>query len=334
MPSSPDSSGAPSFGAVVIGRNEGKRLARCIRSLSGPALIVYVDSGSSDRSVAIAQDCGAEVVELDLTIPFTAARARNAGFARAREICGGVRYIQFVDGDCELDRDWTSCATCFLESHPGVAAVCGRLRERHPENSIYNWLCDQEWDGPLGEVRSFAGNVMVRCEALAAMGGYRDEVIAAEEDELCVRLRAANWTIYRVSNDMALHDAAMTHFHQWWKRSVRCGYAFGQGAYLHGKNPERHFVWESQRARLWGIYLPLLCLLTGMLFHPIGWATFLIYPLQVLRLVSRRRGPLVNRLLLAAFQVLGRFPEGLGQLNFTYDRLFRRRATLIEHKSI
>jgi glycosyltransferase involved in cell wall biosynthesis len=295
-------------------------------------VLVYVDSGSVDGSVAIARKRGAEIVELDLSIPFTAARARNVGFARARAICGSLRYIQFVDGDCELDPDWTLSATRFLESRPGVAAVFGRLRERNPEKSIYNWLCDQEWNGPIGEVRSFAGNVMIRCEALSSVGGYRDDVIAAEEDELCVRLRAENWTIYRISDDMALHDAEMTHFIQWWKRSLRCGYAFAQGAHLHGRKSERHFVWESRRARLWGIFLPLLCIYTGLLFYPIGWASFLIYPLQVLRLVRRSSGPLSDRLLIAGFQVLGRFPEGLGQLKFVLDKVFRRRAELIEHK--
>lgn len=332
MPQSADERTVPAFGAVVIGRNEGTRLERCLGSLSDAAVLVYVDSGSTDGSVEMARNRGVEVIQLDLSIPFTAARARNVGFARTREICSGLRYIQFVDGDCELNANWTSCATCFLESHPAVAAVSGTLRERHPDTSIYNWLCDQEWNGPTGEVRSFAGNVMIRSDALAAVGGYRDDVIAAEEDELCVRLRAAHWKIWKLRDDMALHDAAMTHFGQWWKRSLRCGYAFAQGADLHGKRPERHFVWESRRARLWGIYLPLICIFAGILLNPIGWLTFLIYPVQVVRLTIRNHGSLSHRMLIASFQVLGRFPEGLGQIKFITDRFSNRRAQLIEHK--
>jgi glycosyltransferase involved in cell wall biosynthesis len=279
-----------SFGAVAIGRNEGQRLIACLQSLSdaSASAIIYVDSASTDGSARSAQDRGVEVVELDLSIPFTAARARNAGFA------------------------------CLLE----IA----------PERSVYNWLCDREWDGPAGEVRACAGNVMMRVQALENVGGYREDVIAAEEDELCVRLRQAKWRIWRIPNEMALHDAAMLYFRQWWKRSVRAGYAFAQGAHLHGATPERHFVWESRRAWIWGLLLPLFCILVGVAFHPFGWIACLIYPLQLIRLTARGSDPLRDRARLALFQVLARFPEGLGQMMFQCDRLLRRRPQLIEHK--
>ena len=65
-------------GAVVIGRNEAERLRHCLNSLLGGGLtIVYVDSDSVDGSAALARSLGAEVVQLDLSRPFTAARARN-----------------------------------------------------------------------------------------------------------------------------------------------------------------------------------------------------------------------------------------------------------------
>jgi len=75
------------LGVVIVGRNEGDRLRRCLASLlSRASLLVYVDSGSSDNSLALAAQMGAQVLELDCTIPFTAARARNAGFAKLREL--------------------------------------------------------------------------------------------------------------------------------------------------------------------------------------------------------------------------------------------------------
>ena len=120
------------FGAVAIGRNEGDRLIRCIKSLSGAQAIVYVDSGSNDGSVTIAQHLGADVVELDVSIPFTAGRARNAGFKRMQEIAPQLEYVQFVDGDCELTVGWTDAAIRFLRESSEVAAVCGRLLEGWP----------------------------------------------------------------------------------------------------------------------------------------------------------------------------------------------------------
>jgi hypothetical protein len=173
---------------------------------------------------------------------------------------------------------------------------------------------------------------MMRVEALATAHGYRDDLIAGEEPELCVRLRAAGWRIWRLDAEMTWHDAAMTHFAQWWRRAIRAGYAFAQGAYLHGGPPERHFLWETRRTWIWGVWVPLSCLAAGLLFSPWGWALFLIYPLQVLRQTLRNQGTPRERATLALFQMLARFAEAWGQVKFLRDRLFQHQTRLIEYK--
>ena len=280
------------FGVVAIGRNEGERLKRCFASLSTGAVLVYVDSGSTDGSTQLALNQGADVINMNMNVPFTAARARNGGFRRLREVVPDLRYVQFIDGDCELIRGWSEQALSFLESHADVGIVCGRLRERFPERSVYNWLCDREWDGPAGEVRACGGNAMMCASALEAVGGFRDDLIAGEEPELCVRLRAAGWRIWRLDAEMALHDAAMTRFSQWWRRAVAGGYAFAQGAYLHGAPPERHWVWESRRAWLWGVWLPLACLTAGIGVPTLGLDRMADLPSPDIRLLVRNCGPL------------------------------------------
>lgn len=321
-----------SFGAVAIGRNEGDRLKACLRSLTDAAPLVYVDSGSDDGSPAWARDAGAEVVELDMRIPFTAARARNAGFRRLRQIAPETAYVQFVDADCALDPAWPEAACAFLAAHPDVAAVAGRRRERQPRASVYNWLCEQEWQTPPGETRAIGGDAMLRAAALDAVGGYREDLIAGEEPELCVRLRAAGWKIWRLDAEMTLHDAAMTRFAQWWRRARRSGYAYANGAQLHGHAPERHWVWETRRARMWGLFLPLLALACSVLLFPWGLAAWLIFPAQLARQSLRNPGDLSQRATLALFQLLSRFAEAAGQLQFLRDRLAGRSGRLIEYK--
>jgi glycosyltransferase involved in cell wall biosynthesis len=320
------------FGVVAIGRNEGERLRRCLNSLSKCDGVVYVDSGSTDGSPQLARGMGAEVVELDLDVPFTAARARNVGFRRLLEIAPAVEFVQFVDGDCEVIEGWPKYAAAFLDSHQTVAAVCGRRRERYPQRSIYNWLCDKDWDRPLGEIRAFGGDVMIRVSALEAVGGYRNDLIAGEEPELCVRLRARGWCIWRLDSEMTLHDAGMTRFGQWWRRAERSGYAFAQGAHLHGASSERHFVWETRRAWLWGVWLPVVGLASVLFFGIWGLLLWMGYPLQFLRQTLRCHGPIGERILLALFQVLSRFPEGVGQIRFMCDRLLGHQTRLIEYK--
>jgi GT2 family glycosyltransferase len=320
------------FGAVAIGRNEGERLKQCLRSLSQAARVVYVDSGSSDGSAEFARSLGVEVVALDTTRPFTAARARNAGLRRLQVIAPSLGYVQFIDGDCEMNGGWPAQALALLEAQPQVAVAFGRRRERHPERSVYNWLCDREWDTPPGEAKACGGDAMMRSGAVERVGCYRGELIAGEEPELCVRLRAAGWQIRRLDGEMTLHDAAMTRFSQWWRRHTRSGYAFAQGASLHGAPPERHWVWETRRALLWGALLPIALLLLTALAWPWGLAGWLIYPLQLLRRYRRLAGPPRQRAALAWFELLSRFPESRGVIQFTIDRIARRRRGLIEYK--
>jgi glycosyltransferase involved in cell wall biosynthesis len=153
-----------SVAAVVIGRNEGARLIACLEALKGDvAQVIYVDSGSSDGSVEAAQERGAQVIALDMSKPFTAARARNEGI---RAVDQGVDYIQFLDGDCALRDGWIATATTYLDAHPKVAVVCGRRRERHPEASVYNQLIDAEWDTPVGEAKACGGDALMRSDAI------------------------------------------------------------------------------------------------------------------------------------------------------------------------
>jgi GT2 family glycosyltransferase len=320
--------------AVIIGRNEGNRLVRCLESLSGKAIqLVYVDSGSTDDSVAVASSMGAVIIALDMTKPFTAARARNEGFEHMKRLYPETEFVQFVDGDCEIVDEWLDNSVAFLDQHPEVAAVCGRRRERFPEKTIYNMLCDMEWNTPVGETKACGGDVLMRVDAFDSVHGFLPGLIAGEEPELCVRLRAAGWKIWRLDEEMTLHDAAITRFSQWWKRNVRAGYAFAEGAFLHGSSPERHWVKESRRCLIWGLVIPVIAIVTGLFCLLCGLIIALIYPLQVIRLSLRNKKELKPLpWLSASFSVLGKFAEAQGRLRFQYSRLFGRVEQLIEYK--
>jgi len=328
-----DTVAAPSVGVVVIGRNEGDRLRRCLESLRGTAqAIVYVDSGSSDGSVELATGLGATVVALDMRRPFTAARARNEGLRRLLTIAPVLPFVQFVDGDCEVSPGWLATAQAFLEAEPRVAAACGRRRERFPERSVYNLLCDLEWDTPIGEALACGGDVMMRTEALRQVEGFRGDLVAGEEPELCVRLRARGWRVFRLDAEMTVHDAAMTRLDQWWRRNVRAGFAYAEGVRLHGAPPERHWVREWRSNWFWGALLPLAILLAVAILGPLALWGLAVYPLQVLRLAWRLRGLERGRWARAFFLVAGKFPEALGQAKSWLVHRRGQQAVLIEYK--
>lgn len=319
---------APTCAAVLIGRNEGARLVACLASLQGQfEQIVYVDSGSTDGSQDQALAYGAHVIDLDTELPFTAARARNAGLEYLLAMEASVTFIQFLDGDCALQPGWIAPALAFLQEHTDVAVVCGRRRERFPEASVYNKMIDAEWDTPIGQTKACGGDALMRTAALRAVGGYNPNLIAGEEPELCVRLRAKGWGIWRLDHEMTLHDADLTRFGQWWQRAKRAGFAYAQGVVMHGAAPERHNLRQLQRAVGWGVLLPAFLVLTALFLTPWAILGALIWPAQVLR--QYLKGTDVTR---AFFLTLGKFPEAQGALTYVLRRIRGQQARLIEYK--
>ncbi len=323
-------------GIVVIGRNEGVRLHHCLVSVvrqGGP--MVYVDSGSSDDSVALARSFGLEVVELDSSLPFTAARARNAGLDKLVEVDRELEFVQFIDGDCELVDGWLDDGLGELRTRMDVAVVSGRLRESRPEASIYNRLCDMEWRLPIGEVQGCGGVMLARVEALRSVRGFDATIVAAEDTELCSRLRLQGWMILHVAADMARHDAAILHASQWWKRCVRAGYGFGQFSGYLGREGHSFFRKQARSVWFWGGVLPLVILL--LVWPSRGLSLFLLagYPAHACRVYLReRRRNTTGRdaFLYALHCTLGKCPQIIGMLKYRFDRLRNKQGTIIEHK--
>ena len=324
-------------GVVAIGRNEGERLKRCLLSAMREVdKVVYVDSGSVDGSVEYARSIGAEVVELDLSRPFTAARARNEGVRRLVGIWSQVDFVQVVDGDCEFAEGWLGAAVEALEQDSRYAVVCGRRRERHPELSIYNKLIDLEWDTPIGFARSCGGDAMFRRSVFEQVGGYRDSMIAGEEPELCVRIRGEGWSVVRIDREMTQHDAAMNRFGQFWKRAKRAGHAYAEGAALHGSGPDRHGVRQTRSAILWGLMLPMTAVLLGWWSMGLSLLVLVVlYALQAWRIARKelakgRSGS--DAWLMGVATMLAKFAQVAGIALYWRKRLAGQQSTLIEYK--
>lgn len=327
------------IGVVTIGRNEGERLKRCLTSLTGKvAAMVYVDSGSSDDSVAFARSLGVEVVELDMSKPFSMARGRNAGAQRLLEMNPALQYIQFVDGDCEVVDGWLQAAFDYLESHPETWVVCGRRRERHPENSIYNRLCDIEWNTPAGPAKACGGDALMRAGAFQSVGGFEESLIAGEEPELCLRMRKAGGTIQRLDAEMTLHDANILQFKAWWKRSLRGGYgACDVRTRLSEKYPPEEVPFASlvRSAPIWSVYWLLFTLLPGLV-HPLGFLPGLglwgLQSLRIARSVRPRSDSFGQAWVYGIFTLIGKWPQWLGIQRYRKDLRNGKIITLIEYK--
>lgn len=320
---------------VVIGRNEGDRLARCLSSLPRHFPVIYADSASTDESVTIASDAGAEVVSLPPDTTSTAARGRNAGAFRALELYPDCEFLQFIDGDCTLIEGWMPAAIEFLEANPNVAVACGRRFERHPEHSIYNALCDREWQTPVGRADSSGGDAMVRTQAFVAVGGFSDDQIAHEEPEMCGRLRDAGWDIWRIDKSMTAHDAAMSRLGQFYRRSRRAGIGISQCLDRGGLRRDPQGTTIIIRSLAWGLALPLAFLIFLFVDVRLSGLLLTLYIAQILRQCLRnyRQGwPGLQAFHVASLSLISKFAEAHGAMDYWAARLLGRRQRPIIYK--
>jgi hypothetical protein len=138
---------------------------------------------------------------------------------------------------------------------------------------------------------------------------------------------------------MAGHDAAMSRFSQWWKRAKRSGHAYAEAA-ARGSRPDAR---QLRSFLLWGLLVPVVA--TGSAAAAVAYPSFAALTLLALigyvalfsRVARFRRGlgdtPSDSRLF-ATFCLLGKFPQVIGFLAYTLNRMRGRRTRLMEHKPV
>lgn len=311
------------LGIVVIGRNEAAHLSQCLAALPKNVAIVYADSGSSDGSARIAGQTGVEVVSLTAPPVLTAARGRNAGLARLRAVAPATDLVQMVDGDTFLDAGWLMTARAAIEADPRLAAVFGQLRERHPEASLYNRLCNREWQVPPGKVSACGGIALFRVAAIESAGGYSEDVVAGEEPDLCLRMRAQGWAIEALAAPMGTHDAGLLHFGQWWGRARRAGHAYAEHVSRHGPDADAAWVRSVWSIIAWGGALPVVAITALLTAPPLAIVPVIVWGAQVVRIAKREP---VDGAAIATMTMVAKFPQLLGVVDFHLKRWRSRQA--------
>jgi cellulose synthase/poly-beta-1,6-N-acetylglucosamine synthase-like glycosyltransferase len=327
----------PALSVVVIGRNEGQRLVRCLKSIAamdrpGEIEIIYVDSASTDGSPERAAGMGAKTIALPPGRT-TAALGRNAGWRAAT-----APYVLFLDGDTILHPQFVT--TSLRDFHDDTAIVWGHRREINTEQSTFNRVLDLDWIYPPGITEFCGGDAIMRRDALTQVNGYDETLIAGEEPEMCRRMRAKGWKILHVDRPMTGHDLAMTAWSQYWKRATRAGYAYAQVSERF-RNTGLPF-WEEDARRNRNRALTLLAIMVGGIVLSIALLSVIPIALVILffaalafRTASRtawKSPSFSTRFLYGLHSHLQQIPIYLGQLQYARDRKAGRTRGLIEYK--
>jgi len=317
------------IGIVVIGRNEGERLIKCLHSvMKSEKPIVYVDSASNDGSAKYADSLGVSVVKLTDDKPINAAIARNAGFELIMNEHPSLELIHFIDADCELDINWLNHASNTLENNEKVSAVCGRLREKDVGKSVYTKLCDMSWYIKPGEINSCGGIATIKVDVFKELKGFNETLIAGEEPEFYSRVRKKGYIVLCLDVAMGTHDCAMESFEQWWTRTVKTGFGFANGSQWGAWSKRQYSI------LIWVLLIPLT-ILCGTIIEPWLLSSALIFPIQILKIAIKSTIPysFKGKLLDATFCVFSKFPQFVGMVKYQVSRFSKEQNKNIEYKA-
>lgn len=318
----------PRIGIVVIGRNEGNNLTSCFQSLAmAPYPLIYVDSASTDDSVAIAKTFkNVTVVQLSPLSPLTAARGRNAGVARLNEMDPRLEYIQFVDGDSRIEPGWLEEAARVLSQREDVAIVAGILKEFEATNSIFKKISALEWEAKPGEIKATGGICMCKVTAIQQVEGFNELLIGAEDTDFCYRIRKKGWKILHIPVPMGVHDSSIKSFRDFWRRSMRTGYAFSQVSQFHWNDSERLFARENISTFIFGGIIPILTLTLAPWTGGFSLLLLLVYPLLFWRIYRKaeKHWSKQEACLYAASCILAKFPGFIGACKFYINSLWHK----------
>ncbi|MEO7410924.1 MAG: glycosyltransferase family 2 protein, partial [Sphingomicrobium sp.] len=158
------------------------------------------------------------------------------------------------------------------------------------------------------------GDALYRVVAYDEVGGFRADLLAGEEPELCTRLQDSGWEVWRIDSRMTEHDARMLRFGQWWRRSLRGGYGYAQ-------------VWDVTRklygrqlasAVAWALVLPLAVFVAALIMGS-SWVLAgipIAYAVQTVRIYRKIADGRPQRMFRAALTFLAKVPETLGALRY------------------
>lgn len=194
---------------IIIGKNEGWRLEKCLQSIVSIVKqdkivdyeIIYVDSRSTDNSIALVKQYGAKVF---LIIgECNAAIARNIG---AQEAIGDILF--FIDGDMEL----------FSGFLPKVLTQDGRLEYPFISGIFNDIIHDMDWnylhtsrrhklqEGDADSVETTTGGLFLIEHSLwDKVGGMDTRFKRSQDYDLGLRLSQIGYPLHRKTILLANH---------------------------------------------------------------------------------------------------------------------------------
>ena len=186
---------------VVIGRNESLNLFRTFSTLDVNQFseIIFVDCSSSDNSIDIVKKNFKFVQIICLkSNHYSASLARFVGLKYVTS-----EYVQFLDGDMTLSRDWIKKSYQFLLNNKKVGIVHGYKYEYKDKNDLRKYSVKKDKCNFQSDY--LQGSYIARTSLLKDSGFLDIRMVGEEERDLYVRIRSLGFEVWYLDSLMASH---------------------------------------------------------------------------------------------------------------------------------
>ena len=193
---------------IVIGKNEGERLQRCLASVHTVVKqygiaeweIIYVDSRSCDNSIQIAKELDATVFQI--TGECNAAIARNIG---AKEAKGDILF--FIDGDMELQPGFLQKVLANDKPvYPFLSGIFDDIVHDTEWNYLYTTRRHHLKEGDTDSFSATTGGLfLITKELWDKVGGMDNRLKRSQDYDLGLRLAKMGYPLCRKAIVAAKH---------------------------------------------------------------------------------------------------------------------------------
>jgi len=203
---------ARSLDVLIAARDEGAVFEKCCASVEKAvaelakrtgirAAVVYVDSYSTDGSVAVAKRSGFRVARPPDWY-YNCANGRTTGY-----LLTAGEFVMVLDGDMELAEGWLADGLAFLESREDAGGVAGIRDDMRLTGASFSRIPNyHRITAPVQGVGDDVGGAFLfRRAALDAAGGFEPAVVPEEDFVLYAQIKKKGWELYRIDRPMIVH---------------------------------------------------------------------------------------------------------------------------------
>jgi len=125
-----------SVSIIIKTLNEEKRIAEAVESAlkalpGGKVEVIVADSGSTDRTIEIAQSYPIKIVQIEPPARASCGLGPQLGFQYSTQ-----PYICLIDGDMTIEPDFLPAALDYLDKHPDVGSSVVRSGIRRKREQV------------------------------------------------------------------------------------------------------------------------------------------------------------------------------------------------------